>query len=283
MMRRRQHRPRYAARPHLITMRARPVKTKRKRSSRSPRRVSRGLVSALAAVFILLLVGTGAFWLVVRLHRASEYIVKHVHVDGASLLTPDAVCRIADLEPGRPILEYRINNARRELLANPMIRDATITRALPNTIVVRVVERVPIARLRIGRKEFLISRDGFLLTEAQAAETLPLVEGVYLKVKDPKPGMRIDDEKLSAGLQVLRLCQASSIPSLMPIELVDVRNLRNVQLRAKVSPNTPNGTVFMLGDGEFGQRLARLEKALQRLTEPIHKRKVDLRVQRVAL
>ncbi len=282
-MRRRQHRPRYAARPHLTTMRARPAKTKHKRSSRPPRRVSRGLVHGLIAVLVLLLLGAGAFWLIVRLHQAPEYIVKHIRVDGASLLTPDAIRRIAGLDPGRPILEYRINNARRALTDSPMIRDATVTRVLPNTIVVRVVERVPIARLRIGRTEFLVSRDGFLLTEAQAAEILPLIEGVYLKLKDPKPGMQIDDEKLSAGLQVLRLCQASSIPSLMPIELVDVHNLRNVQLRAKVSPNTPNGTVFMLGESEFGQRLARLEKALQRLAEPIDKRKVDLRVQRVAL
>ena len=46
MMRRKQHRPRYAARPHLTTMRARPAKTKRKRSSRPPRRISRGLLHA---------------------------------------------------------------------------------------------------------------------------------------------------------------------------------------------------------------------------------------------
>jgi len=268
----------------LVTVRARAVTTKRKPSSRSPRRMSRGLVSALVVALFLMLISAGAFWLVVRLHRAPEYLVKHIRVDGASLLTPDEVRRIAGLEPGRPILEYRINSARRELLDNPMIRDATVTRLLPNTIAVHVVERVPIARLRIGRHEFLISQDGFLLTETQAAETLPLVEGVYLKIKDPKPGMRIDDEKLSAGLQVLRLCQASLIPSLMPIELVDVHNLRNVQLQARVSPKTPKGTVFMLGDRrEFDQRLARLEKALQRLAEPINKRKVDLRVQRVAL
>jgi cell division septal protein FtsQ len=281
MMRRRQHIPRYLARRTTATLRARALKRKRPKRKRSA--VTRVLAAGLAVTLVVMLAGYGAYRLVKRLHQAPAYIVKEIHVEGATLLGPEAVLKLGGLEPGRPILDYSIRRACRDLTNNPMIRAATITRRLPNTLVVRIVERVPIAQLSAGDKLFLVDADGFLLTESDAPDTLPHITGVYVKIEDPTPGTRIKNDKIAAGLQVLRLCRASSIPSLMPVELVDVHNLRNIQLRAKVGPRTPKGTVFLLGDGEFGQRLARLEKALQEMSEPITKTKVDLRLQRVAL
>jgi cell division septal protein FtsQ len=281
MMRRRQHTPRYLARRNTVTMRARALKRKRPKHKRSG--VTRVLVTALAVTLVLMLAGYGAYRLVKHLHQSPQYIVKEIHVEGATLLGPDAVLELGGLEPGRPILDYSIRRARRDMMKNPMIRAATVVRQLPNTLIVRVVERIPIAQLSAGGKLFLVDADGFLLTESDSPDTLPHIEGVYIKIKDPQPGTQIENDKIAAGLQVLRLCQASSIPSLMPVELVDVHNLRNIQLRAKVGPKTPKGTVFFLGDGQFGQRLARLEKALQQMSEPITKPRVDLRLQRVAL
>lgn len=278
--RRARHTPRYTPVRTTVTMRARALKSKR---SRPKRRGSRSLLAPAMLVLAVPLLAFGAYTLIRWLHRSPEYIVEEIRVEGAKLFTPEEIADKANLKPGRPILDYPIARARRALLSDPMIHAATVTRQLPNTLVVRVIERVPIARLGTGGKEFLVDDDGFLLKESDPPENLPLIKGVFLKVKDPKPGIRIKNDKLTAGLQVLRLCQVSSIPSLMPIEHVDVHNLSNIRLRAKVGPKTPNGTVFMLGDSQFGQRLARLEKALQKMSQPIRKRTVDLRLQRVAL
>jgi cell division septal protein FtsQ len=262
-MRRRQHTPRYAVRLPLVTMRARAPRRARPRTRHASGGLGRILLMVVGVTVGLALLGGGAYALVRYLHRSPEYVVHHVEVEGASLLTADEVLERAGVEPGGTILSYDIHKARRNLLADPMICDATVTRRLPNTILVHVVERTPIARLDVGRTVFLVDRAGFLLTQAGPQETLPLIEGVYTKTAELKSGTRIDDEKLAAGLLVVALCRESPVLSEVGIKSVNVRNLRNVQLRPVPGPRVANGAVVELGENNFGQRLARLARALE--------------------
>ena len=265
----RQHTPRYASRPTTLTMYARaPLGARSPRRARPrARRVGSGLARALlravGVMAVLVLLGGGAYALVRSLHQSPEYEVRHVEVEGVSLLTPDEVIKSAGLEEGKPILSYDISKARRDLVSDPMIRDATITRRLPNTIVVRVVERAPLAQLDLNGTRFLVDRAGFLLTQAGAQETLPLIEGVYVKTEEPKSGMQIHDEKLDAGLLVVRLCGESPVLTEIGIRSVNVRNLGNVRLYPKPGPRVADNAVVYLGEGDFGQRLARLTEALE--------------------
>ncbi len=273
-MRRKQHTPRYAAARDTMTMRARALKPKRKRSKRAGSGAKRSLIGAPIALLALTLAAYGTHTFVKWLHRAPEYVVKEIHVEGAALFTPEEILEEAGLEPGLPILDYEIHGARRKLVTNSMIRTASITRRLPNTIVVRIVERVPIAQLSNG---WLVDGDGFLLTENDSLATLPTIKGVSLK--DPKEGTRVEDKKLSAALRIIRLYLASSLPELMQIETVDVHNLRKVRLYPLPGPNTCAGAHFMLGDGQFGQRLAKLDEILRKQASRV--KYADLRLQRV--
>jgi cell division septal protein FtsQ len=264
-----------AARPRVM-LHARALKSKRQR----PRRVGRGrtrvVLAALLVVPALALAGYGSVALVKWLHRGPHYIVREIAVEGTALLSPEAILDKAGLKPGQPIFDYSIHGARRALVADPMIRAASVVRRLPNTLVVRVVERQPIARLRSGDQDFLVDGDAVLfdLTQDAPLETLPRITGVRLK--DPKQGDRVEDEKLSTALLVLKLYWASSMPSLMQIRSVDVNNLSNVKLYPMPGPKTSSNAEFMLGDGAFEKRLARLNVALDRSTKPLGR--LDLRL-----
>lgn len=276
MMRRRRTTMRYTAARSTVLMRARALKSKRQRPKRAGRGRARALIAAMLVVPALLLVGYGGFALVKWLHRAPDYIVEEIRVEGAVLFTPEEILEKAGLKPGLPILDYSINGARRALVGDPMIRAATVVRRMPNTVEVRVIERAPIARLRSGGEDFLVDGDAYLfdLTDDASLATLPRVKGV--RIKDPKQGMRVEDEKLSTALFVIKLYWASSMPSLMQIESVDVNNLSNVKLYPMPGPKTSRGAEFLLGDGKFEKRLARLNVALCNTSEPLGR--LDLRL-----
>ncbi|MBN1917165.1 MAG: FtsQ-type POTRA domain-containing protein [Verrucomicrobia bacterium] len=210
----------------------------------------------------LVLAGGGAYALVRHLHNSAEYVVHHIEVEGVSLLTADEVLKSAALEPEKPILSYNIRKARQVLLAEPMIREATVTRRLPDTIVVRVLERTPVARLALNNSQCLVDRDGFLLTDTGAQATLPVIVGVYVDIKDPAPGMQIRSEKLEAGLLVVALCKESPVLTEIGIVSVNVLSLGNVKLLPAPGPRVLPGAVVELGEGGFGKKLARLAVAI---------------------
>jgi cell division septal protein FtsQ len=267
---------RYGATRRSVILHARALKSKRQRPRRTGHRRLRVLVGPLLVVPVLALTVYGSVALVRWLHRGPGYIVEEIRVEGAELLGADEILGKAGLKPGRPIFDYSIHGARRALVADPLIRAATIVRRLPNTLVVRVVERQPIARLRSGGKDFLVDGDAVLfdLTPGAPLERLPRITGVRLK--EPKQGDRVEDEKLSTALHVLKLYWASSMPSLMQIESVDVNNLSNVKLYPMPGPKTNRNAEFMLGDGDYEKRLARLSVALCKSSKPLGS--LDLRL-----
>jgi len=280
-MRRRRNTLRFFPTLSTVTMRARVLKSKRKRPKRARGGERRGLVVAVIVVLIVPVIAYGAHELVKWLHRAPKYIVQEIRVEGAMLFTPEEIVAKSKLTPGVPILDTPIRRARRALTDDPMIRAATVVRRLPDTIVIEVTERAPIARLSSGGKDFLVDGDGYVfpLTEREFMATLPRIKGVSLK--DPEPGARVENnEKLTAGLLVIELYLGSSLPELMQIDTVDVHNLRKVRLYPAPGPKTAASDVFTLGDGEFGRRLARLDAALRTQHTPLGK--VDLSRQRVS-
>jgi cell division septal protein FtsQ len=268
-MGRRQHRPRYTPSRGTVVLRARRSERRRLRTKPPRRGIARHLAAGLAILLVLTSAGYGAYWLVKRLHRAPEYIVHTITVEGASLLTTQEVLEIAGLDPGRPILEYPIGKAHERLVADPMIRSASITRKLPNTIIVRVVERTPIARLDDA---WLVDGDGYLLTENGVQDKLPVITGV--SPKNPKEGTRVDDERLDMALDILKLYLNSSLPELMQIRSVYVRTPGKARLYAAEGPNTCDNAWFDLGGEDFGIRLAKLDEVLR--TQPRRVKQVDL-------
>jgi cell division septal protein FtsQ len=268
-MRRRQHKPRYTPSRGTAVLRARRSGRSRARSTLPRRAAARHLILGLVVLLVLTSAGYGAYWLVKRLHRAPEYVVHTITVEGASLLTTQEVLEIAGLDPGQPILDYPIGKARERLVADPMIRSASITRELPNTIIVRVVERTPIARLDDA---WLVDGDGYLLTENGVQDKLPVITGV--SPKNPKEGTRVDDERLDMALEIIKLYVNSSLPELMQIKSVYVRTPGKARLYAVEGPNTCANARFDLGGEDFGIRLAKLDEVLR--TEPRRVKEADL-------
>ena len=150
---------------------------------------------------------------------------------------------------GRSIYLCPIQERRRKLLAIDWIKDATVSRFWPDRIVVRVVERSPVAFVQRpvadGSLMFgLIDEDGVLL-DPQRASKLPLPVIVGIPGRDTE-AMRRDRVKRFLRLQ-------SEIGSYMEkvseVDVSDVDNLRIVQ------QFDDRAITLMLGNQKFRERL----------------------------
>lgn len=107
--------------------------------------------------------------------------VDRVLLRGHSRLSAsDIEARLAPAR-GTNILRVDLGAFRQRVLESPWVADATLTRVLPSTIEVRVVERVPEVLARIGQQLYLMDAAGVLLAEfgpAFGKLDLPIVDGI---------------------------------------------------------------------------------------------------------
>jgi len=133
----------------------------------------------VAGIIVLLVVSTcfvsgyGVFV------RSDCLRVKDVQVEGASVLSREAVIARAGIEPGTNIMAVNLSVARKRLQADPWIAEVRISRVLPSTIMIGVKEHEPVAVMEWG-DGFLINsrREVFKRVESTDPVSLPVIIGV---------------------------------------------------------------------------------------------------------
>lgn len=168
------------------------LRSRRRRPGRSGRRTDprrRWLVRVAVLVTAVAAVG----WVVL----ASPLLaVRTVQVDGASTLSAAQVVAAAGISEGTPLARVDTARAAAAVRELPQVAAAEVSRGWPQTVVVTLVERVPVAVVQDGGSRFLLDRDGVpydSITGSPPAGIVPLV------VPDPGP----DDAATTAALGAL--------------------------------------------------------------------------------
>jgi cell division protein FtsQ len=121
--------------------------------------------------------------------------VSDLRVVGARLVTADEVRAAARVTPGTPLVRVDVGAVARRVGGLPPVFQVTVSRAWPRTLVVRVVERTPMAAVPVGGRYAVVDRTGTVFDWAPGPPAgLPV-----LKVKNPGR----DDAATRAGLTVL--------------------------------------------------------------------------------
>jgi cell division protein FtsQ len=130
------------------------------------------VVAALVAVVWLLLVGP-------------VLGVRSVQVDGVRTLPADQVRETAGIASGTPLLRVDLDAARARVARLPQVASVKVTRGWPHTVVVTVVERVPVAFVGEPGSRSLVDAQGVLFDTVTGA---PPAGVVPLEVSSPGPG-----------------------------------------------------------------------------------------------
>lgn len=122
--------------------------------------------------------------------------VSSVRVDGAGSLTAEQVRTAAGVEEGTPLLRVDTDAAATRVARLPQVASVQVTRGWPQTVVVTVEERVPVAVVRQAGTRSLVDAGGVLFDTVTGE---PPAGVVPLDVAAPGP----DDPATRAGLAAL--------------------------------------------------------------------------------
>lgn len=135
----------------------------------------RGALASLLAVMVVAALGGGVWvynngmigraadqakWNLIALSGKLGFTVEDVLVVGRSQTTRDDLLKAVRLSRGAPILAYDLEGARRRIEVLPWIDSASVERMLPNTILLSVVERQPLALWQSKGRFSLIDHSG---------------------------------------------------------------------------------------------------------------------------
>ena len=245
----------------LFVMNAKVLKKRKKPPTFSP--FTREKVMKLALVVTVVGgCGFGGFGVGRHFLAAPEYGIRHILVRGAEVLSRERIISLSMLRKGENIFRSRIYRARKRLLKLPLLEHAAITRFKPDTIVIDIVERRPRAQVA-GSRKFLIDYSGVLLSRSSCADAdnLHLIMGV--DTGDLCVGEKCSQSGIGKAMQVLALYQSSPLAEMVQVAGIDASRPEDVRLYLKQSRYTRRGSEFVIGEGNFGEKLAKLEVILR--------------------
>lgn len=189
-------------------------------------------VSTLALGPLAILAGVFLLWLGIRegaqrlYARHDRFTIRRMEVRAASPTTRALARDYTRLTEGMNLFAFNLDQVRTEVLDHaPSFKSMRLTRYLPDTLIIEVVERTPLAR--IGRKgNFVADRDGFVFVIRSGASALPAI--VSFREATPGPGTRLQGHA-RAALQVVEVCENPAFG--MRINSIDVSQSEHLVVR----------------------------------------------------
>ena len=216
----------------------------RRRTRVRPRR--RGLASrsllALQVLAVALVGVVGAWTAWQRVFASDRLRVGRLDVRGSHFLSEGEVRELIGPAVGESILSLDIEALKARLRSSPWVADATVVRALPDTVRVEIRERVPLALAELDRL-YLMDEDGGLIDiygPRTGAFDLPIVRGLLGVEEESRR-----DRARRAGALLADLAELGS-------EISEVYVLPTGDLRVVLRGP---GEVLLFGDPPYRQRL----------------------------
>jgi cell division septal protein FtsQ len=210
---------RKSGRPTLLMVSARASEAKRERWFRT---------GALVLGALILTVGIwglveGTRLLGRQIFSANDYFaIRHMDLHSDGKLQPDHIREYAGLERGMNLFAVDLRRIRRDLESVSIVQHVEIERRLPDTLAIRVSERVPLARLGRDARRFhlAVDRDGSVMGPSSRSPSLPAITGV--RTVGLRPGSRLNEPRVIDALTVLDLCDRTRLNQFLKVESIDV-------------------------------------------------------------
>jgi len=159
---------------------------------------------------------------------AKEMALVHpsqVHLSGNRYVQAASVLEIFAPDRGQSVLRIPLEERRRQIEAIPWVAQATVRRALPDTLQVEITERTPIAFLREGSSLSLIDINGVILQRPLRDDFhFPVVTGVgsEMPLEDREERMHL----FSGFMQGVEAARPGASNQVSEVDLSDDHDLR---------------------------------------------------------
>ena len=152
----------------------------------------------VAVMGILLSLGFALFF------RSDAFAVQHVRAQGLEVVPENEILKLANGIQGQNLLLFDQEGLRHKVLLHPLVQSVQFQRKLPQTLVIQVTERTPLALVVVPRGILEVDAEGVFLRrlESWPKTDHPVITGVTL-TDTIGPGQNIGTPSLTAALRLL--------------------------------------------------------------------------------
>jgi len=190
-----------------------------------------------------------------------RFSIRTVLVDGNHRMQAEDIATAGGVTVGRNIFELDLENVGKNIQNEPWVEKATVTRTLPSTVKINVVEREAWALTALGGELYLVTRDGDPFKRVTDGDPLdlPVVTGLTPeKVASDRPGVVA---ALRRALDVVEDLDRAGISRRYPIQEVHLeRDGTLVMTLGK------EGIALYLGQTRFREKIEQAERVLTELS-----------------
>ena len=198
------------------------VRSINKKKMRRKRKIKKAIMSLVLAAAILSVGIVLVFSLFFKINT--------VTIVGKSVYKPEKIWEKSGITGGDNL--FRVDE---EELSNilstqlPYIKNATIKRELPDTLVIEIESTEAVACIENGKTYIILDSQGKVLEKAAAElkETLPIIRNVSAKTVEEGSVIELKNAKRNEALpQLLSAIEASELDSLTEIDLNNVNDIK---------------------------------------------------------
>jgi cell division protein FtsQ len=173
--------------------------------------------------------GVGAAYMVGHFLLASQEMAlihpEQIQVSQNHYVTPASVREIFRVDRGHSVLRIPLSERRRQIETLPWVEQASVLRALPNTIKVEIVERTPIAFLRDGSDLTLIDVHGVILDRPLKGDFhFPVITGMSSEM--PMEDRELRMQLFASFAQQVEAARGGAMDQVSEVDLSEAKDLR---------------------------------------------------------
>ena len=218
-----------------------------------------GILAGLLAVLLAMLVLRG--WQL--LEQSDAFRVRQITVQGCRALHEEQLLAWAELRQGVPLLKLRLPEAEQRLRQQPWIEQASIRRVWPDSLVVDVKERRPLALIKLEDQPELryVDQNGMVFAAVEPGQDLdfPVITGI--SQADGPQIFSLADKGAAEAAQFLRLVAQGN--PLLPLQaLSEIHVSRDKGIIAYLAERP---FPIYIGYGNIKTRYYQLVRLLERL------------------
>lgn len=201
--------------------------------------------------------------------------VKHVFVEGISIVSKEEIVRLMKLSPSVSMYDIDLSAVQRNILTNSFVKSVVIHRDAPAALRVVIEERKPSAILAASEM-FYIASDGTVLPYISSSETydIPVISGMD-SLTGIRTGKKLFNSDVQEALKIINAANATSDEISHSISEIHLRKGHDLILYTFES-----GAPIIFGKGDVVKKIVKLDAFWQQFiknTETSDIQYIDIR------
>lgn len=200
--------------------------------------------------------------------NSSFFALKSIEIIGNGVISDDEVIQLSGLTTGTNLFSLKTSEATIKIDSYPNIKKVEIKRKLPNTIIINVVERQPIAMVVIQNGYALVDNEGIILKKLEITDgsELPLISQIDVG-ENKRPGDSIITPGLKSALNIIKQMDDEFLENITEIIAPSQYSL---------TLKTKTGVKILFGEEEdIGRKIMIIEKFMKKNSASINEQNVE--------